>query len=186
MHKKCSTGSHTVMVPALSTSTSRSRDQVGDLKRHGRGDPKAEKCSSLQNTLLTASASLRAPAGMLLKLSPCHHFSLQQQVSSTFPTCSVCSLFVDRPVQTVCGKVVCCTCITEYTYKQRKNKEVETFPCCSGIHVTPPIPAAAVVTQVIGSLLLCCDTCKQAVALKEIRDHTNCGCTTGIVVAANS
>ena len=95
--------------------------------------------------------------------------------------CPFCSLIVDRPVQTACGKVVCCTCIIEYTYKQRKNKEVETFPCCSGTHVTPPIPAAAVVTQVIGSLLLCCDTCKQAVALKEMRDHTDSGCTTGIV-----
>ena len=92
--------------------------------------------------------------------------------------CPFCSLVVDRPVQTACGKFVCCTCITEYSYKQRKNKEVETFPCCSGTHVTPPIPAAAVVTQVIGSLLLCCDTCKQAVAL---RDHTDSGCTTGIV-----
>ena len=91
--------------------------------------------------------------------------------------CPFCSLVVDKPVQAARGRVVCCNCVTEYM--EQNGSESSIYPCCSGTHTTLPIPAAAVVVQLVGSLQLCCGACKTPIELREIREHVNSGCTVG-------
>ena len=91
--------------------------------------------------------------------------------------CPFCSFIVDRPIQAACGKVVCCKCITEYM--QQNGSDSESFPCCGRAHISFPIPAAAVIVQVVGSLLLRCSTCQRGVELRVIREHRDSGCIAG-------
>ena len=87
--------------------------------------------------------------------------------------CIVCQCVVDRPVQTSCGKLICCKCVAAHL-KTPKSQ----LPCCEITH--PPssfTPAPDVVVKILSTLALHCSSCNSTVELKRMKEHTTSGCT---------
>ena len=88
--------------------------------------------------------------------------------------CKACTCIVERPVKTICGKLLCLQCLEKYWQNKESDQTTYPCPCCDdGLHESAPTVAADVV---YGLLLLNCTTCREVVQLGQLNSHLESGC----------
>ena len=91
--------------------------------------------------------------------------------------CKACTCIVERPVKTICRKLLCLQCLEKYWQNKESDQITYPCPCCDdGLHESAPTVAADVVYKIVGSLLLHCTTCREVVQLGQLNSHLESGC----------
>ena len=101
------------------------------IKEKGeRGRPREGSNRHIANRILQSAAQSFKAGGSPLLLS---HFLPSSSVSLTDLQCRICSNIVDRPVETPCKKVVCCSCISALIATTSDLAEFPR-PSCKEVH----------------------------------------------------
>ena len=95
---------------------------------------------------------------------------------------SICLHIVDRPVETLCRKLLCADCISDYVRSTDDVAEhkMQCPSCAESHHITSTsfTPASEVVLKILRALLLHCDkpSCSAVVALRHLKEHLESRC----------
>ena len=144
-------------------------------ERKNRGRPKALSAKGVSRAITElALPSLRVSQPLSLDRF------LPGAVSLIDLQCAVCKCIVDSPVQTPCGKLVCCQCIVPVVEKAA----FPTIPCpsCSETHeISSPAsfsPPPKRISRILSSLLIQCEKpqCTKVVQLGHLQAHISSGC----------
>ena len=97
--------------------------------------------------------------------------------NTTEPLCPVCTKLLDRPIQLVCGTIICLECCRRWI---QYHHPPLSCPCCyekldTG-HIKPPPPL--VVSLVEGLLVICVRGCRKILTLGQYQQHLKGACTT--------
>ncbi len=112
-------------------------------------------------------------------------FGCTMGTTTTEPLCPICTQLLDRPIQLVCGTIICLKCCTSWI--QFHHPPLSCPACYVQLdcdHIRPPPPL--VLSLVEGVLVYCVRGCGKIVKLGQYQQHLKGACQSHYHQLANS